>query len=181
MRFHFIEDHRDEFPVDQMCKMLDVSRSGYYAWRGRPPSKREMANRELYKEIKAVYDSAHETYGSPRVYQELKRQGIACSENRVARLMRLRGLRARQTRTYKTTTRRNKAHPVAPNVLKRDFVAERPDKKWVADITYIPTEEGWLYLSATLDLYSRRVVGWAMSDRMTSDLTLDALKMAIDE
>jgi putative transposase len=119
MRFRFIDDHRDEFPVSRMCKVLDVSRSGYYAWRGRPPSEREMANQELYKEIKAVYDRAHGTYGSPRVYQELKTQGVACSENRVARLMRLRGLRAKQTRTYKTTTKRNKADPVAPNVLKR--------------------------------------------------------------
>jgi transposase InsO family protein len=139
-----------------------------------------MANQELYKRIEAVYDRAHETYGSPRVYHELKRQGIACSENRVARLMRLRGLQARQTRIYRTTTKRNKAHPVAPNVLKRDFVAKRPDRKWAADITYIPTDEGWLHLSATLDLCSRRVVGWAMSDRMTSDLTMDALKMAVN-
>jgi transposase InsO family protein len=164
-----------------MCEALDVSRSGYYAWRGRPPSKREMANRELYKKIKAVYDTSHGTYGSPRIYRELKRQGIPCSENRVARLMRLRGLRARQTKTYKTTTRRNKADPVAPNVLKRDFEAERPNKKWLSDITYIRTEEGWLYLAATLDLYSRRIVGWAMSDRMTADLTLDALRMAVQQ
>ena len=138
-----------------------------------------MANEELYKRIEAVYDGAHKTYGSPRVYQELKRRGIACSENRVARLMRLRGLRAIQTRTYKTTTRRNKAHPVAPNVLRRDFEAKRPDRKWVLDITYIPTEEGWLYLAVVLDLYSRRIVGWAMSDRMTADLTMRALMMAM--
>jgi transposase InsO family protein len=179
MRFQFIEDHRDEFPVSRMCAVLDVSRSGYYAWRGRPPSKREMANRKLYKKIEAVYDESHGTYGSPRIYRELKSQGIRCSENRVARLMRLRGLRARQTKTYKTTTSRNKAHPVAPNVLKRDFEAERPNEKWLADITYIPTSEGWLYLAIVLDLYSRRVVGWAMSDQMTSDLTMHALKMAI--
>ena len=181
MRFEFIDDHRDEFPVSRMCEVLDVSRSGYYAWRGRPPSKREMANRELYKKIKAVYDKSHGTYGSPRIYRELKRQGVPCSENRVARLMRQRGLRARQTKTYKTTTRRNKADPVAPNVLKRDFEAERPNEKWLSDITYIRTEEGWLYLAATLDLYSRRIVGWAMSDRMTADLTLDALRMAVQQ
>jgi transposase InsO family protein len=164
-----------------MCKVLDVSRSGYYAWRGRPPSEREMANRELYKKIEAVYDKSHGTYGSPRVHQELQRQGIACSENRVARLMRLRGLRARQTRTYKSTTKRNQADPVAPNVLKRDFEAGRPNEKWVADITYIPTEEGWLYLAVALDLFSRRVVGWAMSDRMTSNLTTNALRMAFHQ
>jgi transposase InsO family protein len=179
MRFQFIDDHRGEFPVSCMCKVLDVSRSGYYAWRGRPPSEREMANQELYKKMEAVYHESHGTYGSPRIYQELKRQGVTCSENRVARLMRLRGLRARQTKTYKTTTKRNKADPAAPNVLQRDFVARRPNEKWVTDITYIPTSEGWLYLATVLDLYSRRVVGWAMSDRMTSDLTKDALQMAL--
>ena len=179
MRFQFIDDHREEFPVIRMCKVLDVSRGGYYAWRGRPPSEREMANQELYRKIETVYDRNHGTYGSPRIYQELRRQGFACSENRVARLMRLRGLRARQTKSYKTTTKRNQADSVAPNVLKRDFVADRPNEKWVTDITYIPTEEGWLYLAAVLDLYSRRIVGWAMSDRMTSDLTMDALRMAV--
>jgi transposase InsO family protein len=179
MRFEFIDDHREEFPVSRMCKVLDVSRSGYYAWRGRPPSKREMANRELYKKIKAVYDETKGTYGSPRIYEELKSCGIACSENRVARLMRLRGLRAQQAKTYKATTKRNEADPVAPNRLKRDFEAERPNEKWLTDITYIPTEEGWLYLAVVLDLYSRRVVGWAMADHMTSDLTMNALKMAL--
>jgi putative transposase len=159
MRFQFIEDHRDQFPVSRMCKVLDVSRSGYYAWRRRPPSEREMANQGLYKKVKAVYDRNHGTYGSPRIYRALKRQEVPCSENRVARLMRLHGLQARQTKTYQTTTQRNRSDAVAPNVLQRDFGAERPNGKWLADITYIPTEEGWLYLAATLDLYSRRVVG----------------------
>ena len=180
MRFQFIEDHQDEFPVSRMCKVLDVSRSGYYAWRGRPPSEREMANQELYKKVKAVYDENHGTYGSPRIYYALKDK-VPCSENRVARLMRRHSLQARQTKSYRTTTKRNRADPVAPNVLQRDFEAERPNKKWLADITYIPTEEGWLYLAATLDLYSRRIVGWAMSDRMTDDLTLSALSMAVQQ
>jgi putative transposase len=176
MRFQFIGDHRNEFPVARMHKVLGVSRSGYYAWRKRPVSAREMANRELYKEIEAVYNESHETYGSPRIYRQLKKQNVACSENRVARLMRL---RAKQTKQYKTTTKRNKSHPAAPNLLKRDFVAKRPNQKWLTDITYIPSQEGWLYLAAVLDLYSRRIVGWAMLDRMTSDLTMAALKMAI--
>jgi transposase InsO family protein len=162
-----------------MCGMLGVSSSGYYAWRKRPPSGREMANRELYKKIEVVYNENHRVYGSPRIYHALKKQGVVCSENRVARLMRLRGLRARQTKRFKVTTKRNKAHPVAPNLLNRDFEADRPNQKWLADITYILTQEGWLYLAAVLDLYSRRIIGWAMSDRMTSDLTVDALKMAI--
>jgi transposase InsO family protein len=179
MRFQFIEEHRNEFPVARMYKVLDVSRSGYYAWCKRPFSAREMANRELYKKIEAVYNESHGTYGSPRIYRQLKRQGVACSENRVARLMRLRSLRAKQTKHYKATTKRHKSHPVAPNLLKRDFVAERPNQKWLSDITYIPTQEGWLYLAAVLDLYSRRIVGWAMSERMTADLTVNALQMAI--
>jgi len=181
MRFQFIEQYRDEFPVTRMCKVLEVSRSGYYAWRGRPASEREMANQALYKQIKAIYDKMHGTYGSPRIYQALDKQGVACSENRVARLMRQHGLQARQAKAYKSTTRRNKADPVAPNVLQREFEAERPNEKWLADITYIATEEGWLYLAVTLDLYSRRVVGWAMSDRMTSELTLKALRMAVQQ
>ena len=179
MRFQFMENQRDEFPVTRMCEVLDVSPSGYYVWRKRPVSAREMANRELYKKIETVYNESHETYGSPRVYRQLKKEGVACSENRVARLMRLRGLRAKQTKQYKTTTKRNKSHPAAPNLLKRDFVAKRPNQKWLTDITYIPTQEGWLYLAAVLDLYSRRIVGWAMLDRMTGDLTMGALKMAI--
>ena len=181
MRFQFIEDHWDEFPVTCMCKVLNVSPSGFYAWCSRPVSAREMANRELVKRIEAVYYDSYETYGSPRVYHELKSQDVACSENRVARLMRLRGLRAKQVRRYKTTTKRNKKHPVVPNLLKRDFRAERPDHKWLTDITYIPTREGWLYLAVILDLYNRGIVGWAMSERMTSDLTISALKMAIRE
>lgn len=179
MRFQFIQDHRDEFPVTRMCKVLNVSSSGYYVWRKRPVSAREMANQELVRAIKAAYNSSYEIYGSPRIYHELKAHGVACSENRVARLMRLQGIRAKQVRRYKTTTKCNKARPVAPNLLKRKFVADRPDQKWLVDITYIRTQEGWLYLATVLDLYSRQIVGWAMSDRMTSDLTLAALKMAI--
>ena len=169
------------FSVTRMCKALRVSPSGYYAWRKRPVSAREMANRELVKKIETVYYDSHETYGSPRVYHELKAQDVACSENRIARLMRLRGLRAKQVRRYKSTTKRNKRHPVAPNLLKRDFRADRPDHKWLTDITYIPTQEGWLYLAVILDLYNRGIVGWAMSERMTSALTIRALKMAIRE
>jgi transposase InsO family protein len=179
MRFRLIEDYRDEFPVTRMCKVLAVSPSGYYAWRQRPPSAREMANRELYNNIETVYNDNHGVYGSPRIYRELKHQGVACSENRIARLMRLRGLQAKQSKRFKTTTKRNKAHPAAPNLLKRDFTTDRPDQKWLADITYIATLEGWLYLAAILDLHTRRIVGWAMSDRMTSDLTIAALEMAL--
>jgi transposase InsO family protein len=180
MKFRFIEDHRDEFQVKLMGKVLDVSRSGYYGWRTRPPSAREMANQELSEQIKTVYDESLRTYGSPRIYHELKDQGVACSENRIARLMRLRGLRARQTKRYRTTTKRNKANRAAPNLLMGEFRADRPDQVWLADITHIRTQEGWLYLAAIEDLYTRGIVGWAMSDRMTTELTIGALEMAVE-
>ena len=179
MRFQFIENHRDEFPVKLMCKVLEVSTSGYYAWRGRPPSEREMANRALTAKIKAEFEKSGETYGSPRIYRVMRKLGLMCSQNRVARLMRVEGLKAKQTRRYKSTTKRNKADRAAPNILKRDFRADAPNRKWVADITYILTQEGWLYLAVIMDLFSRRIVGWAMSPRMTGDLTLSALDMAI--
>ncbi len=179
MRFQFIEDHREEYPVRRMCDVLEVSPSGYYAWRTRPPSAREMANRELIEEIETIFEESGETYGSPRVYWALRRQGRRCGRSRIERLMRLRGLKAKQTRRYKATTKRKRSHPVAPNVLKRDFEACRPNEKWLADITYIPTQEGWLYLAVIMDMYSRYIVGWAMSERMTEKLTLSALMMAL--
>ena len=179
MRYQFIDDYRDEFPVTRMCKVLKVSRSGYYAWRTRPVSKREMANQELAKKIEAVYNESDGTYGSPRIHRELQDQGVVCGKNRVARLMLLRGLCAKQHKRYRATTKRNRAHRAAPNLLKRNFTTERPDQTWLSDITYIPTQEGWLYLAAVLDLYARRIVGWAMSDHITSDLTQMALQMAL--
>ena len=165
--------------MTRMCKVLNVSPSGYYAWRKRPVSAREMANQDLMDKIEAVFEGSEQTYGSPRVYRALKAQGVACSENRVARLMRLRGLKPKRVRRFRATTKRNKAHRAAPNRLKRDFVADQPNLKWLADITYIPTQEGWLYLAVIQDLYSRRIVGWAMANRMTTELTLSALRMAI--
>jgi transposase InsO family protein len=164
-----------------MCKVLNVTRSGYYAWRNRPLSQREMANQRLVKQISAIHQDSYETYGSPRVFHALLALGVKCSKNRVARLMRYYGIRAKQTRRHKVTTKRNKAHPVAPNLLQRDFTAERPNRKWLADITYIATAEGWLYLASILDLYSRRIVGWSMSERMTSALVENALEMAVDQ
>ena len=128
-----------------------------------------------------VYNGNFGIYGSPRIYQDLLDQRVRCSENRVARLMRLRSLQAIQTKRFKSITKRNKAHRAAPNLLNRDFTVDRPGQKWLADITYIATMEGWLYLAAILDLYSRRIVGWAMSDRATSQMTLAALQMALSQ
>ncbi len=181
MRFQFIADHQAEFAVSQMCPALKVSPSGYYAWRTRPPSAREMANQALFQDIQTVYDDNDGLYGSPRIHAELKAQGKHCGKNGVARLMRLRHLRARQVRRFKVTTKRDKHHLVAPNLLQRDFVADRPNEKWLSDITYIPTQEGWLYLATLLDLYSRRIVGWAMSERIDGELTLAALQMALNQ
>jgi putative transposase len=178
MRYQFIDNHREAFPVTRMCQVLDVSPSGYDAWRKRLSGQREMANEELLKEIKAVYESSNGTYGSPRIYHELKDK-LPCSENRVARLMHKHRIIAKQKKRYKRTTKANSDHPVAPNLLEGDFTATAPNQKWTTDITYIPTLEGWLYLAVVLDLFSRRIVGWAMSARMTRALVMDALEMAI--
>ncbi len=150
-----------------MCRVLDVSSSGYYAWRQRPSSPREMANETLLKEIQAAHEASKGVYGSPRIYHEVKEK-VSCSQNRVARLMKKHGIAAKQKRRYKQTTKANGAHPVAPNLVDRAFGAAAPNEKWTTDITYIPTLEGWLYLAVVLDLFSRRIVGWAMSARMTS-------------
>ena len=181
MSYQFIEHHRQEFPVRRMCNILAVSPSGYYAWRKRPDSKLKMANDKLTEKIKEIHAEFEGKYGSPRIYQELKEKKLPCSENRVARLMRKIGLRAKHKRSFRVTTKANPEHPVAPNLLGRAFMAEKPNQKWTSDITYIRTNEGWLYLAVVLDLFSRRIVGWAMSTRITSDLVTNALEMAIKQ
>jgi putative transposase len=160
-----------------MCALLNVSRSGYYAWRTRPVSQREMATEQLLAKIQAAYDASHGRYGSPRIYEEIKTE-IPCSMHRVARLMQQHGLRAKQAKRYKTTTKRNEHHEYAPNHLGQDFSASRPAEKWCGDITYVWTVAGWLYLAVVIDLYSRRIVGWAMNARMTTQLVKDAFQMA---
>jgi putative transposase len=179
MRYQFIENHREAFPVRRMCKIMAVAPSGYYAWRTRPISELKMANNTLVEKIKEIHAEFEGKYGSPRIYQELRGKKIACSENRVARLMRENGIQAKHKRRFRVTTKANPAHPVAPNLLNREFTAEKPNQKWTSDITYIRTKESWLYLAVVLDLFSRRIVGWAMSTRITSKLVIDALEMAI--
>jgi transposase InsO family protein len=164
-----------------MCSTLEVSRSGYYAWRDRPPSARARANENLRCRIRAIHEGSGRTYGSPRIADELRDEGIACGEHRVARLMRQEGLKARWKPRFRVTTRSEHRHPTSPNVLDRAFEAERPDTRWVGDITYIPTFEGWLYLAVLLDLHSRRVVGWATSDSLSKQLAIDALQMALGQ
>ena len=179
MRFCFIHDQRATFPVRVMCKMLDVSASGYYAWRDRPESMRASANRQLLDEIRRVHGDSRGRYGSPRVHAALRAEGRQIGRNRVARLMHHHGVRARQKRRFCRTTDSRHDFPLAPNLLGRRFTASAPDRVWLADITYVPTAEGWLYLAVVLDMFSRRVVGWAMDERITQELTLNALRMAI--
>jgi transposase InsO family protein len=179
VKFEFIEAEKASFPIAFMCAQLEVTTSGFYAWRKRPPSARALADDALLKEIRAIHAESQQRYGSPRVHRELAAKGIHASKHRIARLMRENGLRGKRRRKFRHTTDSAHAMPVAPNTLARDFTADAPNEVWVTDITYIPTGEGWLYLAAILDLYSRRVVGWSMSKRITRQLTLDALSMAL--
>jgi putative transposase len=180
MRFRFIEDRRGDYPVRVMCDVLDVSPAGYYAWRSRPESQRSSANRDLVDEIKRVHRDVGGRYGSPRIHAELKAQGRGVSRGRIERLMRhhdIRAITARPRRAWTTDSCHD--FPIAPNLLNRNFTATAPNRIWLADITYVETDEGWLYLATVLDLYSRRIVGWAMQDHLRADLPLAALKMAI--
>jgi putative transposase len=179
MKFQFIRDHREDFPVRLMCRVLDVSSSGFYDWLERPESPRAVENRALVAKIQAIHGDSRRTYGSPRVHASLQDAGYRIGRNRVARLMRDHAIRARTKRKFRVTTDSRHDHPVAPNRLDRQFEVAAPNTVWVADISYIPTREGWLYLAVVLDLFSRQVVGWAMDQQMPQELTLAALDMAI--
>jgi len=165
--------------VALMCRVLEVSRSGYYDWRNRPPSSRAQANKRLTADIRRIHQEHKGRVGAPRITRHLHEEGQRVGKNRVAHLMSSEGLRAKAARKYKATTNSNHTLPVAPNLLEQDFSATAPNQKWVSDITYIATDEGWLYLAVVLELYSRLVVGWAMSERMTAKLVCDALQMAL--
>jgi putative transposase len=182
MRFTFIAAHTEEFHVTTMCRVLKVKRAGYYAWVNRPPSAHAMDDAELAETIKEIHDTSRRTYGSPRVHEELKAQGQSHGEKRVARIMQEEGLRAKAPRQFRVTTDSNHAHPIAPNVLDRQFAVEDGaalDRVWVGDISYLRTREGWLYLAIVIDLSSRRVIGWAMRHTLEGALTRDALAMAL--
>ena len=180
MRYEFIRDYRHEFRVSKMCEVLEVSRSGFYSWLKRPESKRTHDNRKLLSAIFIAFNSSRQTYGSPRLTVELNESGVSCSENRVARLMRINDIRAVGKRKYRVTTNSKHKNPVAENLLDRNFSVDDPNAVWLSDMTYIWTKEGWLYLAGVIDLYSRMLVGWSMGARMTTELTLDALHQAID-
>ena len=179
MKFRFISEHRGTFRVGRMCNVLDVSRSGYYAWCKRPESLRKKENRKLAAQIKVIHGQNRKVYGSPRIHRDLRDKGVSCSRNRVARIMKQEGIRAIVPRKFKPTTDSKHNLPVAPNLLKQEFDVKEPHKVWLADITYISTLEGWLYLASLMDLGSCRIKGWSMNNRLTKELTLDALRMAI--
>jgi transposase InsO family protein len=164
-----------------MCDVLEVSRSGFYAWKKRPPCDRTNRRRRLETEIRAAYRRGRNTYGSPRIHRELTRQGIACSRNTVAKYMRENKIQAIGRRKFKHTTDSNHRLPVAPNLLQRGFIQTEPNRVWTGDITYIPTREGWLYLATVEDLFSRRIVGWSMDRWIDRHLVIDALQMAIEQ
>jgi transposase InsO family protein len=181
VKFAFIKDHlAGEFPVDVACAVLEVSRSGYYAWRDRPASARAARNDALAAKLEATHAEHRGVYGSPRLYAAVVAAGERVSLNTVAKVMRARGIRARTKRKFvPRTTDSAHARPVADNVLGRDFTADRPDQKWAVDITYVSTDQGWLYVAGVLDLCTRRLVGWSMAEHMETSLVSDALRMAL--
>ena len=181
MRYQFIQDHQNEFPVRRMCSVLGISPSGYYAWQTRPVSPRVQANQKLLAEIRTIHNRSRKTYGSPRVHAELRECGFPVGKNRVARLMQAENLYGQRKKKQPRTTNSQHSYPVAPNRLNRDFQATRPNEKWLADITYIPTAEGWLYLAVVLDLFSRKIVGWAFAATLESCLVEQAFRMAVQD
>jgi len=180
MKFVFIAKHRNIWPVAWLCNAMGVSRSGFHAWLNRPPSARSRSDEAVSLQVKASFLASDRTYGARRVWRDLLADGVECGLHRIERLMRLQALRARprRRRLPKDEGDRQVA-TVASNLLDRQFVAERPNQKWIADFTYIWTAEGWLYVSAVIDLFSRRVVGWSMSAGMTAQLVADAVLMAV--
>ena len=180
MRFEFIDVEKAYYPIRILVRVMEVSRSGYYAWLSRDARPRATEDAYLLRLIRSIHEKSRKTYGSPRITRELHKLGECVSRNRVARLMRKNGIRSKHRRRFRVTTQSNHRRPVAPNLLEREFSAEKPNEVWVGDITYIWTLEGWLYLAVLLDLFSRRVVGWSMDERIQDDLTLSALEMAIE-
>jgi putative transposase len=176
MRFALIDVAKAEFPVHRLCRVLGVSESGYFTWKDRPASRRQREDMVLLAHVRSAFTRSNGSYGSPRMTRELQDGGLAVGRRRTARLMRENGLKARQKRRFRRTTDSHHAWPVAPNLLDQDFAATRPDEKWGTDISYIWTREGWLYLAVVIDLFARRVIGWATGDRLHRDLALAALR-----
>ncbi len=179
MRYRAIQEHDRRYPIRLMCRALAVSPAGYYAWAGRPASDRSMQNRARLSAIRVIHRESRETYGSPSIWDALIKQGHGVGKHRIARLMRVEGIRAKTVKKWRATTQANHRLPVAENTLNRQFTVAHPNRVWAGDITYVWTPEGWLYLAVVLDLYSRTVIGWAMGPRLTVDLAEHALTMAL--
>lgn len=180
MKYGFIARHRQQFRLSTMCRVLRVSRSGFYEWRGRTPSARSMANRQLLSQIQRVHAQARQAYGAVKTWKALNQAGIVCGKHRVARLRSEAGIEAQRKRRFRITVEHQKFPQVAPDRIERRFRASQPNHAWVGDMTFIRTRAGWLYLAVLLDLYSRRIVGWSMGERPNEALTLGALNMAIE-
>ena len=176
-----MQTHSKEYPVRLMCGVLGVSHGGYYRWLSAPVSEREKQNSVLVRKIKEIHDSSRRTYGSPRVHAKLKALGEECSQGRVERLMRKNGIRVKRKRSFRKTTNSKHNQRISPNLIERNFTVPHPNQVWVSDVTYLWTHEGWLYLAVTLDLYSRRVVGWSMSERLTTELVMNCLNAALEQ
>lgn len=179
MRFTFIEAEKANYKVAMLCRVLEVSRSGFYAWRKRPPSEHDRRDAQLGVEVAAIFEESRGTYGSPRVHAELQRRDVLVGRGRIARIMQEKGLLARPPKRTRKTTESDDRLPVANNVLERRFTVSEPNRVWVTDITYVRTREGWLYLAVIIDLFSRRVIGWAAADHLRTDLVIEALANAL--
>lgn len=181
MKYAFVRAHRKEFEVARMCRILEVSRSGYYDWAEREDSERSQQDRVLIKEIRQVHQDTKEAYGATKTWQALKQSGTVCGKHRVARLRREAGIEAWRKRKFRLAYKSRNTAPAAPNLLRWPFKAEYPDQIWVTDVTFIPTRQGWLYLAAMIDLHTRVVVGWSMKDRPNQELVNQALMMAVEQ
>ncbi len=179
MRYQFIDTAKKAYPISLLCQVMQVSRSGYYFWSNRGKSLRQREREQLIPKVKVIHRQSKGSYGARRISEELEAQGESCGRAKAATLMRLAGVTAKQKKKFKATTDSKHDFPVAPNLLERNFTVAEPDRVYCSDITYIWTREGWLYLAIVLDLFSRQVVGWSMNNRMTKQLVLDALNMAI--
>jgi putative transposase len=180
VKYAFVKENDRRWPVGVMCRVLRISRSGYYGWKNRPVSRRQQRHEALLSKIRIAHQENRELYGSPRVHRALRIEGETVSRNTVAKLMREANIRAKQRRRFvPRTTDSSHQKPVAGNILARDFTASKPNRKWAADITYVPTDQGWLYVAAILDVYSRKIIGWSMADHMESELVIAALRMAL--
>ena len=179
MKYHFIHDHRQLVPVRQLCALFKVSRSAYYRQQQAGPSLREQDNQALLPLVQQIHQQSRRTYGSPRIWDALCKQGIQCGRHRIARLMRLHGIRAKTKRHFKVTTRSRQLQPPVPDLVQRNFRAQRPNQVWTSDITYVWTHEGWAYLAVVLDLCSRMIVGWELSARLSASLVTSAVERAL--